>query len=206
VTQRRLARATDLIRGVLLLATLVVLVLGDVEATLTLGLVAVTAVAVRFVRAPAAAELCFVVLAGIDAALNAAGAFDTFNRQDTFGHFVLPAAIVPIVWTALQRAGVRIEQPQALIATAAAHVLVVSVIVALGSVWELVEWACDLVFPTDLSPGYADTIHDIGFDTAGAIVGALLWVRAPAAGTVRRTEGGEAGEPAAPPAEAGIRS
>ena len=203
MTERRLARAADLVRGVLLLATLVVLVLGEIEATLTLGLVAVTAVAVRFVRAPAAAELAFVVVAGIDAALNAAGAFDTFNRQDTFGHFVLPAMIVPIIWTALQRAGVRIEQPQARIATAAAQVLVVAVIVALGSVWELVEWACDLVFPTDLSPGYADTIHDIAFDTAGAIVGALLWVRAPAVGTVRRTA---AGEPAAPAAEAGIRS
>jgi uncharacterized membrane protein YjdF len=178
MAQGRAALAADAVRVVLALATLTSLVLGDVEATLTFALVALPAIAVRFVGAPPLADLCFVALAGLDAALHVAGAFQDFNRNDTFGHFVLPAAVVPIVWTALRRAGLRIESARPWIATATAQVLVISVIVALGSVWELVEWACDVLFGTDLSPGYTDVIHDLGMDTAGATLGALLFVRA----------------------------
>ena len=178
VERGRVALAADAVRVVLALATLASLVLGDVEATLTFGLVAVPAVAVRFVGAPPLADLCFVALAGLDAALHVAGAFQEFNRNDTFGHFVLPAAVAPIVWTALRRAGVRIEAARPWIATATAQVLVVAVIVAMGAVWELVEWACDVLFATDLSPGYTDMIHDLGMDTLGSTLGALLFVRA----------------------------
>jgi uncharacterized membrane protein YjdF len=187
MAQGRAALAADAVRVVLALATLTSLVLGDVEATLTFALVALPAIAVRFVGAPPLADLCFVALAGLDAALHVAGAFQDFNRNDTFGHFVLPAAVAPIVWTALRRAGVRIEAARPWIATATAQVLVVAVIVALGAVWELVEWGCDVLFGTDLSPGYTDMVHDLGMDTAGATLGALLFVRArppapPAAG------------------------
>jgi hypothetical protein len=169
-----LARAVaDALRVLLLVATLLTLVFGTLEAAITLGLVAVTALAVRLAQARPGVDLAFVALAGADAALNAAGAFTTFNRSDMAGHFILPALVAPILWAAVERAGVTVAPgrrwPAVVVAAACT--------IALGATWELVEWASDALFATNLSLGYRDTLQDIATDIAGAFVGAALLVR-----------------------------
>jgi hypothetical protein len=56
-------------------------------------------------------------------------------------------------------------------------VLTVGLTVALGTSWELVEFACDSLLGTNMSPGYSDTIRDLITDSAGALTGAVLAVR-----------------------------
>jgi hypothetical protein len=46
--------------------------------------------------------------------------------------------------------------------------------IALGAIWEVVEWLVDFAVPKQIVSGLADTITDIILDSAGAIVASLL--------------------------------
>ena len=46
--------------------------------------------------------------------------------------------------------------------------------IALGALWEVAEWAADLVLPGDVIKGKNDTIIDLIMDTAGALAGGVL--------------------------------
>ena len=63
--------------------------------------------------------------------------------------------------------------------------------VALGAIWEIVEYTLDAMGLTNLSEGNADTVGDLVADTAGSLVGAcllLLWTYR-GWGAVRRLPG-----------------
>jgi hypothetical protein len=45
--------------------------------------------------------------------------------------------------------------------------------IAVGAAWELVEFACDSFFGTDMAQGYDDTIRDPTADAAGAVTGTV---------------------------------
>lgn len=55
-----------------------------------------------------------------------------------------------------------------------AVVLLACVGIALGVLWEIAEWAADLVLPGDVIKGKNDTVIDLVMDTAGALTGAAL--------------------------------
>lgn len=59
--------------------------------------------------------------------------------------------------------------------------IVVACGVALGTVWELVEWAYDAFSATNTIRGKQDTMFDLVLDAAGAMLAALLtlWVFPP---------------------------
>jgi hypothetical protein len=63
--------------------------------------------------------------------------------------------------------------------------------VALGAIWEIVEYSLDALGITNLSESNADTVGDLVADTAGSLVGAgllLLWTYR-GWGSVRRLPG-----------------
>jgi hypothetical protein len=47
---------------------------------------------------------------------------------------------------------------------------------AIGGLWEIVEYASDGTFDTALSEGNSDTVGDLIADASGALLGALLLV------------------------------
>lgn len=49
--------------------------------------------------------------------------------------------------------------------------------IAIGAVWELVEWVADMFTAKEIVSGYFDTITDIALDTGGALLAALLNLR-----------------------------
>ncbi|HNP74061.1 MAG TPA: hypothetical protein PLO33_16560 [Kouleothrix sp.] len=49
--------------------------------------------------------------------------------------------------------------------------------IALGALWEVIEWLSDFVLPQQIVSGLTDTITDIMLDSAGAILAALLNLR-----------------------------
>lgn len=55
--------------------------------------------------------------------------------------------------------------------------LLASVGIALGALWEVAEWGFDRVAPGDVIKGKDDTVLDILMDTAGAAVAAILALR-----------------------------
>ena len=94
--------------------------------------------------------------------------------QDTFGHFVLSAAIAPIVLAAGESVGsfhrLAGRGPVAL------TVALTAAIFTLGVAWEFCEALADAVLGSNMSIDRADTIHDLVCDAAGAVCGAILAV------------------------------
>lgn len=50
----------------------------------------------------------------------------------------------------------------------------VSIVVFLGTVWEIAEWFGDLYFNLDLLQGFADTMSDLLLDVIGAFIGVFI--------------------------------
>ncbi len=129
---------------------------------------------VRPLRAAPAMDALFVVLLTVDSLLVTTGAMERIDRQDTFGHLVLSAAIAPIVLAAGESTGrlnrLAVRGPVALTAALVATILL------LGVVWEAFELLADSVIGSDMSLGRADTIHDLVCDAVGATIGSILTV------------------------------
>ena len=62
-----------------------------------------------------------------------------------------------------------------------AVLIIASIGVACGALWEVAEWALDQVVPGNIIKGKYDTIIDIVADTAGALVAGTtaLWLMGP---------------------------
>ena len=71
--------------------------------------------------------------------------------------------------------------------------LITCVTIALGVLWEVVEWIYDLARADDVVKGKRDTMLDLLFDSLGGLIGAALGLRAwsPAGG--RHGPGGRPG-------------
>jgi len=52
--------------------------------------------------------------------------------------------------------------------------LLASVGIALGALWELAEWVFDQIAPGDIIKGKHDTLLDIVMNTAGAVLAGVL--------------------------------
>jgi hypothetical protein len=171
-------RAADLLRLVLLAGIPVMLVSGRSDAAVLMTLTGTTAVASRAAGPPAVAQLVFVGLLTIASYVIAFGGVGGAAADSAVEHFVLPAAVAPVLLGVVRQSGV-IAVPGSL--GGRRDVVIVAVVagltLALGTVWELVEYGSDAVFGTNMSPGYDDTIHDLIADTAGALTGAVLAVR-----------------------------
>lgn len=55
--------------------------------------------------------------------------------------------------------------------------LIASVGIALGALWEVAEWVFDQVVPGDVIKGKHDTLFDIVMDTAGATLAGVMTLR-----------------------------
>lgn len=168
-------RLADALRLALLAGAPLMFAVGRTHAAAALALIGIGALLLRAARAPAALDLAFVVLLSADAWATALGAFAHDNRQDRPGHVVLTALATPVLFHLARRAGVLPARPVAGAAPRVAFALAVAGLgLALGTVWELVEYGADAVLGTDMSLGYGDTMGDLVADAAGAVGAAAL--------------------------------
>lgn len=179
---RRLTRVADLVRVALLCSAAVWLVAGDASAALRAILVLTPAVLGRLVRIHPAFDLLFSSALAAESTATGLGAYDTMGWNDTLSHLVLPLLSGPILYLSLVRLGAAAAPsaaPTVRFLCGAAVVTAASVL-ALGALWELVEWAADEAFGTNYSQGYDDTLVDLLADTvaatgAGGLVSVWLW-------------------------------
>ena len=166
----------DLLRLALVAAAAVALVRQVDGGSVTLAVCAGAGVAVRPLLLPRLYDLMVLVALAVQGLTEASGAYESVAWIDRVVHFVVPMLGSGVLYVALARLDVL---PDPRDRTERRHLLGIGLVtfalgVALGAVWELVEWSSDGVFGSELQEGNDDTVGDLAMDTLGATVGALL--------------------------------
>jgi hypothetical protein len=125
---------------------------------------------------PAALDLLFAVALAVEALGTGLGAYAWIGWPDGGSHLVIPFLSAPIVYQGFVRLGAipAADETPAQRFAVGAGLLAAAGVLALGAVWELVEWGADSAFGTDYSQGYADTLSDLLADTIAAASGGAL--------------------------------
>jgi glucosyl-dolichyl phosphate glucuronosyltransferase len=173
----------DTLRVLLVVAAGAFLAAGEGSAALKSVLVLAPALCARAARAPAGFDLAFTAALAVEAMGTGTGAYEWVGWGDSTSHLVIPFLSAPVVYHVLMRLG---AAPPADVAHdrrafAAAGLVAAISVLALGTLWELVEWGADSAFGTEYSQGYLDTLTDLLADTIAATLGGLLvaaWLRA----------------------------
>jgi hypothetical protein len=168
----------DVLRVGLVLATAAALLAGETAGALALGFAALLALVARAINLPRAYDLPFVLVLSLHAAGEALGWYDEIEWFDRVVHVVLPCLVAPVLYIGLARLDVL---PDPRDETHARHYTGMAIVtfclgMAVGGLWEIVEFASDGTLDTALSEGNADTVGDLVADAAGSLLGALLLV------------------------------
>jgi GT2 family glycosyltransferase len=195
-----LTLVADIVRVCLVVSAGAFFAVGDDAGGLKAVLVLAPALTGRLARVAPAFDLLFTLALAAEAIGSGLGALDPIGWGDTESHLVIPFLSAPILYQVL----VRLSAIPPLDVAPVAHPWVGAAVVtcigvlALGALWELVEWGADGAFGTDYSEGYVDTLSDLLADAIAAAAGGVLvalWLSS------KTSRGNEVGAP--PPSRAG---
>jgi hypothetical protein len=183
----------DVLRATLLAGAAGFALAGDARGAALLGGAGAIAWAVRPVNLPRAYDACFVLALAVQAWGEALGAYDAIPWFDNVAHFTLPFFLAPTLYIVLARIDLVPDPKDAsdLRHYVGLFVVTVALGVAIGGVWEIVEWFSDHTLGSSLQLSNDDTVGDLVADTAGSVCGAALlvcWARW-GWGSVRRIPG-----------------
>jgi len=184
----------DVLRGIFVVGAAALAVSGH-SGAIPLAVAAAAAVGVRFLELPRAFDLAFILAMALTGWGEALRLYDRFGYYDVFVHFLVPLFGAPCVYIALARLDTLPDPVDAYGSKrhlAGIFVVTLALGLAIGAVWEILEWSADQTFGTELSLGERDTIGDLVADGAGAFCGGLFLVAWTVFGwgTVRRLPGG----------------
>ena len=183
----------DVLRALLLAGAAGFALAGDSNGALLLGGAGAIAWLVRPVMLPRVYDLALVLALTLQAWGEALGLYDSIAWFDNVVHFTLPFFGAPTLYIVLARLDV-VPDPRD--DTTGRHYAGIAIVafalgVALGGLWEIVEWSSDNTFGSSLQLGNDDTVGDLIADSLGALCGAALlvcWARW-GWGSVRRIPG-----------------
>jgi hypothetical protein len=183
----------DLLRALLLAGGVGFAAAGDWRGALLVGGAGVIAWLVRGALLPRVYDLALVLALTLQSWGEALHAYDSIAWFDNVVHFSLPFFGGPTLYIVLARLDV-VPDPKD-VATRH-HYIGLAVVafalgVALGGLWEIVEYGSDSTLGSSLQLGNADTIGDLIADSLGSLCGAALlvcWARW-GWGSVRRIPG-----------------
>lgn len=163
-------------QALLAVAVVVVLFQGCYTGALTLAgfLVASLAFVLREDRLPNLFDMLFVIAALVNAAGWVWNLFEMPGPYDELVHAYTTFAItLALGWLAYGSLFDSFRQHRRLF-----MLVIASFGIAVGAVWEIVEWTADLLLAVDVVPGLHDTIVDLIVDSLGALLaGAVsVWV------------------------------
>ncbi|WP_121257686.1 hypothetical protein [Nocardioides ferulae] len=168
----------DVLRVVLVIAMVAAFAAGEVAGGLALGFAAALALVARLVNLPRPYDFGFVLVLTLHALGEAFGWYDSLGWFDRVVHVVLPCLAAPVIYIGLARLDVL---PDPRDDTHVRHYVGMAMVafcigMAVGGLWEIVEFSSDGLLDTALSEGNADTVGDLVADAVGSALGALLLV------------------------------
>jgi hypothetical protein len=177
-------RTADVVRAGLVCAVAALLFAGDGAVAAKVVLVLPATLASRLIDVNPLLDLVFTLALAAEAAGSALAAHELIGWNDRISHLVLPLLSGFVIYAALQRTTAP-HRP------AGVGLMTGIAVLALGAVWEIVEWGVDAALGTDFSMGHDDTVGDLSADAvaaagAGAVVVGWHWATAP---TPRGREG-----------------
>ena len=172
----------DLLRLTLLVGAAGYAAAGEAAAAAVLAVLGGVTLLARLVNLPRPLDLAVVAAMALQGWGEVLGLFDSVAWFDNMVHVTLPMLTSPVVYVGLARLGVlpHPEDETHLRHYAGIFIVTLALGLAIGAVWEMVEFTSDLLFGTDLSLGNRDTVTDLMFDGTGAVVGAgglVAWAR-----------------------------
>ena len=185
----------DLLRALLVVGAVAFAVAGDGRGAALLGGAAVIAWLARLVLLPRVYDLAFVLALTLQAWGEALHLYDEISWFDNVVHFSIPFFGAPTLYIVLARLDV-VPDPKD--DTTTHHYVGIAIVafalgVAIGGLWEIVEWASDNTLGSSLQLDNDDTVGDLIADSLGSLCGAVLlvcWARW-GWGSVRRIPGSE---------------
>ncbi len=189
----------DLIRLTFPIGVLLVwLVGGDFPLNLFVSTVAVYAV--RPILLPRIYDLAFCLAFALTGWGDAVGLYESLSFYDNIVHVLVPLFSGQVLYILLARIEL-VSDPRD--SESRAHYVGLFIVtaalgLAVGALWEIVEWAADSTIGSDLQLGNEDTVTDLVSDAVGAFIGAGLLVAWAVYGwgSVRRIPGETHGEQA----------
>lgn len=128
-------------------------------------------------RPGADAWICVVLL--VAAWSNVLDLYRTLPWWDIPVHFVLAGALAVVTYLFLARRGIVRSPEDRDFTTTAAIVLTTALGLALGALWEMVEWFGYAYLTDDIYVTYGDTIGDMAAGGVGALLAGWLMARGP---------------------------
>ena len=163
------------LQGLLAIAIVVVLIQGKwLPAAALAGFLVISFLFVKLEnKLPTIFDLIFMIAALI----NAGGwAWDLYNKPgsyDEIAHFFTSFAITLAFGYLLYR-----ELMESFFDRRVMFVLTIASLgIALGTLWEIIEWLADFVVAKQIVSGLFDTVTDLILDSVGALLAALLNLR-----------------------------
>lgn len=184
----------DLLRGVFVVGAVAPAAAAH-SGAVSLAVAAAAVVAVRFLDLPRLFDLAFILAMALTGWGEALRLYDRFGYYDVFVHFLVPLFGAPCVYIALARLDTLPDPADAYGSKrhlAGIFAVTLALGLAIGAVWEILEWTSDTTLGSNLSLGESDTIGDLVADGAGALCGGLFLLAWTVVGwgTVRRLPGG----------------
>lgn len=184
----------DLLRGALIAGAIIAAIAGEASGAIYLAVSAAGSLAARWFALPRLIDLAFTLALTVTGFGEALGFYDQWGWFDRVVHVVVPMLFAPTAYIALARGDLVLDpadQVPDVRRGPALFLLTFALGVALGALWEIVEYTADAAGLSNLSESNGDTVGDLIADTGGSLLGAgllLLWTFR-GWGSVRRLPG-----------------
>ena len=168
----------DVLRLIFLAGIVLFVILGDVKGVGNLVVASVAVLLARAAQLPRLYDLAVIIAMAFTGWGEAVGLYDSISWYDNVVHFVVPLLASQVIYLCLARIEVL---PDLREETLPRHHLGIFVVtfalgVAVGGLWEIVEYASDHWLGSNLQLGNDDTVGDLIADSAGSFVGAAMLV------------------------------
>jgi hypothetical protein len=183
----------DLLRAAFFAGAAVFAALGELGGVANLLIAGFALLAARAADLPRLYDLGFTVAMILTGWGEALGLYDAWKSYDNVVHFIVPTLTSQVAYICLARIEVLPDMRQDFVPRHYTGIWVVTFAlgVAIGGLWEILEWSSDELFGSNLSMSNDDTVGDLIADSLGAATGGILlvaWTKY-GWGSVRRVEG-----------------
>src|SRR5918992_214088 len=163
----------DLLRATFFIGAVVFLLMGEIKGVGNLLVGGVALLVARAVNLPRLYDLGFTVAMILTGWGEALGLYDAWKPYDNVVHFIVPMLTSQVAYISLARIEVLPDMREDFTPRHYTGIWLITFALgmAIGGLWEILEWSSDGLFGSNLSMSNDDTAGDLIADSLGAATG-----------------------------------